>query len=85
MKIENGKIVEATENELFSLYLDREMDNIMDFNEYRHRMENAGCVVGNYKNVDGNCSGCRWWGVRPQRCSCCRRNPNMKDNYEVDT
>lgn len=29
------------------------------------------------------CTGCRWWGVRPQKCSCCRRNANMKDNYEV--
>ena len=45
MKIENGKIVEATENELFSLYLDRGMDDIMDFHEYRYRMEVAGCAV----------------------------------------
>ena len=30
------------------------------------------------------CDGCRWWGVRPQKCSCCRRNLHMKDNYEVD-
>lgn len=28
------------------------------------------------------CSGCRWKGVRPQRCSCCRRNIYMKDGYE---
>lgn len=45
MKIENGKIIEATEAELFSLYLDRCMDEVMDFNEYRYRMEKAGCVV----------------------------------------
>ena len=45
MKIENGKIVEATEGELFGLYLDRGMDDCMDFYEYRHRMEAAGCVV----------------------------------------
>lgn len=31
------------------------------------------------------CTGCRWKGVRPQKCSCCRRNVYMKDNYEVDT
>jgi hypothetical protein len=30
-----------------------------------------------------DCTGCRWRGVRPQRCSCCRRNIHMKDNYEV--
>lgn len=45
MKIENEKIVEITENELFKLYLDREMDDIMDFNEYKWRMEKAGCTV----------------------------------------
>jgi hypothetical protein len=45
MKVENKKIVEITEAELFSLYLERNMDDIMDFNEYRYRMEKAGCVV----------------------------------------
>ena len=45
MVVENGKITEITESELFSLYLDRGMDDIMDFREYRHRMEKAGCVV----------------------------------------
>ena len=29
MIIENGKIIEVTENELFSLYLDRGMDDLM--------------------------------------------------------
>lgn len=28
------------------------------------------------------CDGCRWWNVRPQRCSCCRRNRALKDGYE---
>lgn len=45
MKIENGKIIEVTESELFGLYLDRGMDDIMDFHEYRRRMEAAGCSV----------------------------------------
>ena len=45
MKIEKGKIVELTEAELFSLYLDRGMDDCMDFHEYRRRMEAAGCAV----------------------------------------
>jgi hypothetical protein len=45
MKIENGKIVELTEIELFHLYLDRGMDDCMDFMEYRWRMERAGCVI----------------------------------------
>lgn len=31
----------------------------------------------------GNCNGCIWEGrKRPQKCSCCRRNPDMKDCYE---
>ena len=50
MKVENGKIVEATEDELFGLYLDRGMDDVMDFHEYENRMQKAGCVV---KDGDG--------------------------------
>lgn len=45
MKIENNKIIEATEDELFSLYLKREMDYIMDFNEYKRQMKKVGCVI----------------------------------------
>ena len=45
MKVERGKIVSATEEELFSLYLERGMDDVMDFNEYKQRMKNAGCEV----------------------------------------
>jgi hypothetical protein len=50
MKIENKKIVEITENELFSMYLERNMDVLMDFREYRFRFEKTGCVV---KDGDG--------------------------------
>lgn len=42
MKVEDGKIVEATEKELFGLYLERGMDDVMDFHEYRRQMEHAG-------------------------------------------
>ena len=45
MKIVDGKIVEATENELFSLYLEREMDDAISFTEYVMRMQCAGCKV----------------------------------------
>ena len=45
MKIENNKIVEATETELFALYLNREMDQVMDFYEYKQIMIDSGCVV----------------------------------------
>ena len=45
MIIENGKIVLATDTELLKLYLDRGMDNIMTFPEYKMRMEHAGCEI----------------------------------------
>jgi hypothetical protein len=45
MKVENGLIVEITENELFSLYLDRELEDAISFYDYKARMEAAGCVV----------------------------------------
>ena len=31
----------------------------------------------------GNCMGCFWCGKRSQKCSYCRRNPILKDCYEV--
>ena len=47
MKIENGKIVEATDNELLDLYLRRGIDEIMSFGEYKRQICEAGCVVMN--------------------------------------
>lgn len=32
----------------------------------------------------GECNGCKWKWVRPQKCSCCRRNRNLKDCYELE-
>ena len=45
MTVENGKIVKITENELFDLYIDRGMDEIMSFPSYKERFIAAGCVV----------------------------------------
>lgn len=45
MKTLDGKIVEITESELYSLYIDRNMDAMMPFDEYRFHFERAGCVV----------------------------------------
>lgn len=28
------------------------------------------------------CATCSWNGTRHQKCSCCRYNLNLKDNYE---
>ena len=46
-KIDNGKIVEATENELYKVYLDRGMDDIASFTEYKVMMQGAGCKIVN--------------------------------------
>lgn len=45
MKVENGKIAEATEKELFSLYLGNGFDDIFPFPDYLQRMKNAGVVI----------------------------------------
>ena len=30
----------------------------------------------------GDCKGCVWLNTRHQKCSCCRRNQCLKDNYK---
>ena len=62
------------------------------FSPYMHEDEAIppDVVIGDIKaapTVDavkvGNCEGCIWENrKRPQKCSCCRRNPDMKDCYE---
>lgn len=45
MKVSDAKIVEITESELFDLWLERGMDDIMSFPEYINCFRSAGCVV----------------------------------------
>ena len=45
MKVENGKIVEATENELFAQWLRSGFCDIMSFYEYKWRCEMFGTVI----------------------------------------
>ena len=45
MVVENGKIIEMTEDELYCMYLDREMELCMDFKEYKTRMIAAGTKI----------------------------------------
>jgi hypothetical protein len=45
MKVENGKIIEITESELFTLYLRRGMDDIYSFPQYVEMFKKAGCVI----------------------------------------
>lgn len=64
------------------LLIDEEPDNYLNFRR------TTMCTARDYLKdffADTDCTGCRWKGVRPQKCSCCRRNVYMKDNYEVDT
>ena len=53
MKIENGKITEATTAELYEKWLDQGLENIMTFPEYLRTMEAAGCVVR--RNSEESC------------------------------
>ena len=45
MKIENGKIIEATEDELFNIYLEGQWDNIYSFNKYIELCKMAGTKI----------------------------------------
>lgn len=45
MKVKNGKIAEATESELFEVYLRRGLDDIMSFIDYKRRCVELGTKV----------------------------------------
>ena len=45
MKVENGKIAECTEEELFDYYISRGFDDIMSFTEYKQRCIANGTTV----------------------------------------
>lgn len=45
MVVVDNKIVKATEDELFSLYLERELDDIMSFKDYLYSMQKAGVKI----------------------------------------
>lgn len=45
MKIENDKIVEATEDELFDYYLTHDIDSCYAFQEYLTAMRKAGVKI----------------------------------------
>lgn len=45
MKIKNGKIVQATEEELFAHYLKSGFDDIMPFTDYKDRCAALGTKI----------------------------------------
>ena len=46
--------------------------------------DNITELVAIAENTPPGCAGCKWDGKRHQKCSCCRRNLNMKDNWEAE-
>ena len=45
MILENNKIVEATENELFGYYLSRGYDDVMDFHTFKQGCQKGGTRI----------------------------------------
>jgi hypothetical protein len=45
MKIKNNKIIECYENELYKRYLEQQMDDVMDFNNYKSNMVDHGVKI----------------------------------------
>lgn len=56
--------------------------------EVLKNLEDTVCKEPNIFRWDsvqiGDCNGCKWKFVRHQKCSTCRRNRNMKDNFEEE-
>lgn len=53
MKVENGKIVEATEDELFTQWLKSGFCDLMSFYEYKWRCKKLGTVIVEDKETTG--------------------------------
>jgi hypothetical protein len=45
MKIKNGRIAEATEQELYSYWLNRSLDDVLSFPDFLSANIRAGCKV----------------------------------------
>lgn len=57
-------------------YSEKDIDELNEYHESIHMK----CVR---EKIRRKChSDCKWFGKRYQKCSCCRRNPNLKDNYD---
>ena len=50
MKVENGKITEITEQEIYRRYIDGEYYMALNFHEYKWRMEKAGTKIVKRQN-----------------------------------
>ena len=45
MEVINEKITKATQSELYSYYITRELDDVMSFPDYLRQMKECGTVV----------------------------------------
>lgn len=45
MKVENNKIVEATEQELYKKWLELEIDDIYSFDDYIRKLKDMGVKI----------------------------------------
>lgn len=61
-----------------SPYMDNALLNVQQLLE----LDIYNPIIFDYVEI-GDCEGCKWKS-RHQKCSCCRRNRNMKDSYEPD-
>ena len=60
-------------------------DGQRQINRVFKMQELCKAVISVFENVpaaDLDCPGCVWLNTRHQKCSCCRRNQYIKDNYK---
>ena len=63
MKVENGKIVEATESELFDRWLSCDHCEIYPFPYYKWLCQDAGAKIVNEAAENSQCSDCAWYHI----------------------
>lgn len=69
--------VRANQKVNVSPYMDNALLNVQQLLE----LDRYNPIIFEWVSL-GNCEGCIWKGKRPQKCSCCIRNRNMKDCYK---
>ena len=63
MKIDNGKIVEATESELYEYWYTHELFERHSFSDYMLMCQDAGAKIVNEAAENSQCSDCAWYHI----------------------
>ena len=63
MKVENDKIVEATESELYEYWYTHELFERHSFNDYMLMCQDAGAKIVNEAAENSQCSDCAWYHI----------------------